>query len=193
LGEYYLNGRKGVEKNQAEAEQCFQKAIGIIEKMKKPSPEMLWVGGRCIKNMFPKSYRSRKNARKAFLMFKQATDQNYPAAQCDLGECYFQGYSVRQSTKTGINMIKMAAAKGCARAQALEASYYLSGGKGSDISKALKLLKSSIQKNDAVGEYCLGLAYEKGIGLEKNIEKSRYWLQKSADQGYDKAQLKLQK
>lgn len=55
----------------------------------------------------------------------------------------------------------------------------------------IQLLIEQANANDAVAQYKLGRAYETGDGVEKNIATARDWYQKSADNGYKNATVKL--
>ena len=55
----------------------------------------------------------------------------------------------------------------------------------------LELLLEQANNGDAVAQYKVGRAYESGDGVEKNIATARSWYQKSADNGYKNAEVKL--
>ena len=55
----------------------------------------------------------------------------------------------------------------------------------------LKLLLEEANNGDAMSQYKLGRAYEIGDGVEKNLATARMWYQKSADNGYKNAEVKL--
>lgn len=55
----------------------------------------------------------------------------------------------------------------------------------------LELLFEQANNGDAVSQYKLGRAYERGNGVEKNIVTAKMWYQKSADNGYKNAEVKL--
>ena len=46
-------------------------------------------------------------------------------------------------------------------------------------------------QGDAQAQYELGLMYELGMGIEKDLNQAYVWYQKSADQDYAKAQYNL--
>ncbi|MDP8209516.1 MAG: C39 family peptidase [Candidatus Stygibacter australis] len=53
----------------------------------------------------------------------------------------------------------------------------------------LKKLKEESQKEDAIIQFCLGHAYYRGFGVEKDWGKSLEWNMKSMLQGYDQAEM----
>ena len=55
----------------------------------------------------------------------------------------------------------------------------------------LELLFEQANNGDAMSQYKLGRAYESGDGVEKNLATARMWYQKSADNGYKNAEVKL--
>jgi len=55
----------------------------------------------------------------------------------------------------------------------------------------LELLSEQANNGDAMSQYKLGRAYESGDGVEKNLATARMWYQKSADNGYKNAEVKL--
>lgn len=55
----------------------------------------------------------------------------------------------------------------------------------------LELLLEQANNGDAMSQYKLGRAYESGDGVEKNLATARMWYQKSANNGYKNAEVKL--
>lgn len=58
---------------------------------------------------------------------------------------------------------------------------------------AIPLLRKAANDGDPWAQYSLGLAYQEGIGVRKNIGHAQKWYQLSANQGYDSALLNLGK
>ena len=54
--------------------------------------------------------------------------------------------------------------------------------------EAMELFMSAAEKGDKKAQYTLGSAYFQGDGVEKDMKKSIYWLEKSAKQGFVDAQ-----
>lgn len=52
---------------------------------------------------------------------------------------------------------------------------------------SVAVLKKKAQYNDALAQYILGLKYQHGEGISKNLQKSYYWFKKSADNNYPPA------
>ncbi len=55
----------------------------------------------------------------------------------------------------------------------------------------LELLVEQANNGDAMSQYKLGRAYESGDGVEKSLTTAKIWYQKSADNGYKNAEVKL--
>ena len=55
----------------------------------------------------------------------------------------------------------------------------------------LELLLEQANGGDAMAQYKLGRAYESGDGVEMNLATAKMWYQKSADNGYKNAEVKL--
>ncbi|RIA89585.1 hypothetical protein C1645_771983, partial [Glomus cerebriforme] len=61
-------------------------------------------------------------------------------------------------------------------------------GIGIDINKqkAVELYKKAANLGSKVAQYNLGIMYEKGDVIEKDINQAIYWYEQSAKQGYQK-------
>ena len=68
-------------------------------------------------------------------------------------------------------------------------AYCYANGKGveEDLSLAALYWFKAAEKGDAPSQFNLAMCFLYGIGFEKNIERAKEWMQKSADQGYEKA------
>ena len=60
-----------------------------------------------------------------------------------------------------------------------------------EISKEVKQYMFLAEKGSAVGQHALAYSYERGEGIEQNIEKAIYWCTKAAEQGNDRSQFNL--
>jgi len=63
--------------------------------------------------------------------------------------------------------------------------------KKGDYKTSAKLILPLAKKGFAKAQYNLGVMYEKGKGVEKNLNKAKKWFQFAADQGLPKAQYNL--
>tara|TARA_Y100001936_G_scaffold55005_1_gene53853 strand:- start:2206 stop:3153 length:948 start_codon:yes stop_codon:yes gene_type:complete len=60
-----------------------------------------------------------------------------------------------------------------------------------DYKTSLKLMLPLAKKGFSKAQYNLGVMYDKGKGVDKNIKKAKKWFQFAAEQGHDKAQYNL--
>lgn len=88
-----------------------------------------------------------------------------------------------------MNYLKRAVAQNNLTAKAYLASYYL--GQKKNIQRGIILAKESCDAGNRAGQYTLGMAYERGIGVSKNDMKALRLYQLSADQGLDDARDRL--
>ena len=61
-----------------------------------------------------------------------------------------------------------------------------------DYGKAMEWYRKAAAQGNMYGEFNVGLLYEYGYGVTKNIEEAVKWYRKAADQGMDRAKTKLQ-
>tara|TARA_Y100001936_G_scaffold150946_1_gene147199 strand:- start:3023 stop:3976 length:954 start_codon:yes stop_codon:yes gene_type:complete len=60
-----------------------------------------------------------------------------------------------------------------------------------DYKTSLKLMLPLAKKGFSKAQYNLGVMYDKGKGVDKNIKKAKKWFQFAAEKGHDKAQYNL--
>ncbi|GBC04576.1 hypothetical protein RclHR1_05750008 [Rhizophagus clarus] len=70
--------------------------------------------------------------------------------------------------------------------------YNLGIGTNIDMKKAFELYYKAVNLGNYDSQYHLALLYEYGNGIEKDINKAIYWYKKSAEQGFQSAQNKLE-
>ena len=58
--------------------------------------------------------------------------------------------------------------------------------------EAIKLYRMAAEQDNEYAQFNLGLCYEYGTGLQKDLSEAKKWYQKAADKGYKKALEKLQ-
>ncbi|MEJ6558356.1 MAG: sel1 repeat family protein, partial [Candidatus Thioglobus sp.] len=59
------------------------------------------------------------------------------------------------------------------------------------VEKTFEQVKQLAEQGDAQSQYELALAYDLGLGIDKDLSKAFEWYQKSANQEYAKAQYNL--
>lgn len=61
------------------------------------------------------------------------------------------------------------------------------------ITEGMTIIRPLAEKGNVFAQSFLGLGYQFGEGMEKNNILAKKWFKKAAEQGYDKAQVKLAK
>jgi TPR repeat protein len=59
------------------------------------------------------------------------------------------------------------------------------------VNNELVAIMKAAESGDPEAQYKLGFAYDKGKGVDRNAEKSVYWLTKAAEQGHVTSQVRL--
>ena len=63
---------------------------------------------------------------------------------------------------------------------------------GEDFLTSLSWLNKSAKQNNVEAQYNLGVYYERGYGVPKNLDKAKEWYQLAANQGLEQAIEKVQ-
>ncbi|HVV68329.1 MAG TPA: tetratricopeptide repeat protein [Gammaproteobacteria bacterium] len=144
--------------------------------------------------------------------FKRAAEQNLPQAQANLGNCYIMGKGTPQDAKAAFTNYEKAAIGELPEAQVnLALCYYNGDGVERNLllaakwlSKATSLPKNFEQtkqtviaqiltgletkaKSNSIAQYELGMLYERGWLVEKDISKAISWYQKAEKQNHTEA------
>ena len=134
-----------------------------------------------------------KDEKKAFLWYEKSAEQNYPAAQYNLGLQYMKGIGVEKDDSKAIPWYLRAAKSGSADAQFnLGVCYDAGEGVYSDIQTALRFYEMSALQGNMNAQYNLGFCYVNGRGVTKDILVGLDWLRKSAENGSREAGLALE-
>lgn len=112
-------------------------------------------------------------------------------AQTVLFVMYLEGWGVPQSDDKAVEMLRKASGLSLAEAQFRLGELYDRGNKelgiASDTEKATKWYRKSAENGNATAQYYVGNAYQRGLGVAKSLTDAKYWWQKAADQGHEKA------
>ncbi len=102
-----------------------------------------------------------KNEEEAFKWYKKSAEQDYLSGIVQLGVCYRDGIGVEPDQKEAFKLLK----------QASEKNYLVDTDKD--------------KITQATAKRLLAMMYYNGKGCEKNLDKAKYWLKQSIDQGDD--------
>ena len=118
--------------------------------------------------------------------YEKSALSGYAGGQWKLGYCYFYGNGIRQNYEKAIHWLKKAVEQDEPEAKTLLALMYMQGIHVSkDEEKAFRLAKEAAEADepDEDAFVFLGICYCDGAGVRQDLEKARYWLQKSIDAG----------
>lgn len=120
--------------------------------------------------------------------FRKAAEQNYPAAQFELGRLYVNGHGVAKDYAAALNWFGRAASQGYADGQfALGVMYENGQGVVKDYAAAATWYRNAADKGNATAQYALGILSYKGEGVPKDFVAAHMWFDLAAARG-DKLQ-----
>lgn len=122
--------------------------------------------------------------KKAVYWFQLSADQGYELAQYNLAVMYFYGKGVPQDKEKGMFYLKQAAEQGYDEAQFEIGLIYH---KMNRHDEAFHWYSLAAEQGYAKAQTGLGLLYSTGNGTKRDKKKSKYWMQKAAEQGDDLA------
>lgn len=129
---------------------------------------------------------------KAIVCFEKAAKGGYDLAWQKWGGMVMKGNGVSQDYTLAIAIFKQGADKGNAGClYSLGYLHYKGFGCAQDYAEAIKLFQLAAEKRNTAAMYMLGLCYRNGYGTNIDLEKAKYYLNKSAALGYKKAEVEL--
>lgn len=129
--------------------------------------------------------------------YRKAAEQGFAKAQNSLGFCYENGEGVTKDILEAVNWYRKAAEQGQTNAKSnlkrLRYSESFGGSTGNIPKKGTKAYGyyEKAINGDAIGQYSLGVCYEKGHSIDKNYYAAVKWYHKAAEQGFAAAQCNL--
>jgi TPR repeat protein len=125
-----------------------------------------------------------KSDKKAAKIYRRAAELGDVDAMVFLGEMYEEGLGVKLDTKKAARLYRMAADRGDALAQNNLALVLYSEEK---FEEAFRYYALAADQGYTSGEFNLGICYINGKGTEVDLGKARYWFERAAAKGHEKA------
>ncbi|XP_057162942.1 death ligand signal enhancer isoform X2 [Ursus arctos] len=133
----------------------------------------------------------------AFSYFQKAADHGYSKAQYNVGLCHEHGRGTPRDLGKAALSYQLAASQGHSLAQYRYARCLLQGpasAGGPKQQRAVSMLKQAADsglREDSQSRYHLGICYEKGLGVQRNLGEAVRCYQQSAALGNEPAQERL--
>lgn len=168
----------GVEEDKAKAARLYQQAMEAGDKRAKHNLAMMFVNRECESG----------TPEMGIQMLRCLAEEGDANALYCLGGCYFEGKGVGQDMEKGVELYKLASERGCAPATYAIGAYY--SNQLGDAEKGLEYIKKSAEEGFAMANCLLSDVYERGVGVEKDMEKSFAYLKRAAELGDAVSQFK---
>lgn len=182
MANYCKEGRKDVAVNRDQSRNFFSMIKKRLSLDSCNDPFSLYLRGIAIIN-------TDFDTKQAYKYIKEAADAGHPDAEVEIAIMLLKGIGVESSPSLAMYYLKKAVAQGNLTAKAYLASYYL--GQKKDIRRGIFLAEESSNGGNRAGQYTLGMAFEKGVGVSKDEMKALRLYQLSADQGLPDARDRL--
>ena len=117
-----------------------------------------------------------------------AAERGVAAAQCLLGNCYYEGIGVGRDEAETVKWYRKAAEQGHSDGQMnLGACYLFGSGVEEDKVEAAKWFRKSAEQSNADAQFLLGVCYYHGFGVEEDVDEAARWFHLAAEQGHEQA------
>ena len=131
------------------------------------------------------SYLEQGRTNEGVALIRKSANQNQPAAQYRLAKLYEVGEGVSQDSEMARQLTERAAANGNRIAMHDLALYYAEGRGGvtADLPTAAKWFEKAAERGVVDSQFNLGVLFESGQGLPKNVNDAFVWYSIAAAQG----------
>ena len=196
LARYYARGLGGAPQDTHEAARWLEKAAKQGHEVAQRDLA-LYLDALSDSSEFTGSHSRRAEA---LSWLRRSSHQGYAPALDDLGLCYVEGKGVAQDFSTAYDLFAKAAQQGLDNAEWNLSQCYFHG-RGCDVShkQAVLWATKASKQNHPQAQYFLGQIYSvnnksndgNAVIIKPNSTQSLYWMEQSAIQGYDLAQVAL--
>uniref|UniRef100_U9UUE1 HCP-like protein n=1 Tax=Rhizophagus irregularis (strain DAOM 181602 / DAOM 197198 / MUCL 43194) TaxID=747089 RepID=U9UUE1_RHIID len=194
LGDVYLNGKFGIEKDENLGIKYLKKQIRpknlfeIFARNQLRTANYYFIIGFMSEHAFGKE----KDPQMAFEYYYKAADLGDPRGLVYVGWCYYKGMGTSKDAQKAFTCFQRAANNGCISAHNnVGWCYDIGFGTSSDPYKAFECFKSSAEKGYATAQCRVGVCYEYGRGTPKDLEKALEWYTKAAENGHETAKRRV--
>ena len=196
----FLFYQKAANQNDSDAQRnlayCYKLGKGVNQNLKQAIKWLIEsakqedsISQNSLGYCFEKGFLVPKDYKEALHWYQKAAEKNDDNAECNLALLYYNGKGIPQSYEKAAYWLMKASDKQNPIADYYLAILYRDGKIGGNINllKAINLLKRSALNGYVLAQYNLGLAYEKGNGVEQDIDSAYYWYHKASIQNYKPA------
>ena len=130
-----------------------------------------------------------KNYKKAAKIYKRGVELGCVDAMCSLAVMYMHGEGVKRNKNKAIQLMRMAADQGLARAQKMVAGALDEAG---DEKEAVRYMTLAGEQGLTEAETTLGHLYAEGLyGVEVDFQEAKRWFARAAAKGDEEAKRNL--
>ena len=129
-------------------------------------------------------YKDAKRYDKALDWYHRGARQGCPTCEHNIGHIYSDGHGVEQNIDTALEWYTKSAEKGHASAQNNVGGVHRKKGQHEE---AFKWFMKAANQGDIYAGYNLGICYENGNGVKRNVPEAVKWFTKAAEKGHPRA------
>ncbi len=182
LGYAYLYGLEGLTADYEKAFHYYELAANQNDK----------IGINNLGSLYYNGIGTKRNPRKAALLFAKAAEAGNFDAATNLGFIYVSGSGIEQNVETGIANFEKAATGGNVLAQFMTGcAYYYGKHRQLNFIKAAPLIKAAADQGFDEAQFLIATMYMNGQGYPQNYGNAIKYLKRAAGQGHLQAMMKL--
>lgn len=137
-------------------------------------------------------FHTRNQSGPALNYYNTAANLGYLPAQHDVGMLLLEGHGeVLKNPALAAKWLRRAAEQGFAPSQYALATLSFSGSEVDATEAAVRLWREAAKQHYSRAEEALGFAYQKGIGVPRNVAQAQRWFRRAAKSGSEAAQREL--